>query len=126
MHYSHQPLIGSSQRSRILLEVVHCNVSFVISADRLLGRMGAWVDLSLMAVTFLCTVAKDVELGVTCSIIFSLLLVVRKASRPSLEILGHIPGTLIWKSVNDFPEAEEDIPGVFIVQLKQSLDFGRS
>ena len=35
-----------------------------------------------------------------------------------------MPGTTRWKPVNENPEAEEDVPGVLIVRLGDSLDFG--
>lgn len=37
---------------------------------------------------------------------------------------GRIPGTDRWKPINEDPDAAEDWPGVLIVRLKESLDFG--
>lgn len=51
--------------------------------------MHAWIDLGLIlvAITFFCTIIWNVEVGVICSIIFSLLLVVHKSSKPRITIL---------------------------------------
>lgn len=49
--------------------------------------MRAWVDLSLMALTFLLTIIWDVEVGIAVSIIISLLLVVYRSSRPRMTLL---------------------------------------
>lgn len=104
--------------------------------------MRAWVDLALMALTFFCTIIWNVEIGVAVSLIISLLLVVHRSSKTRMTILvcilrfcvsnylltipiqGRIPGTDIWKPLNENPEAAEDVPGALIVRLKENLDFG--
>ena len=37
-----------------------------------------------------------------------------------------MPGTDRWKPILENPEAEESVPGVLIVRIRESLDFGRS
>ena len=107
--------------------------------------MGAWVDLSLMTLTFVFSIIWDVEVGVVVSLIISLLLVVHRSSKARMAILvsfalsmvsytesildvqwwqGRIPGTDRWKPINENPEAEENIPGVLIVRIRENLDFG--
>lgn len=90
--------------------------------------MRAYSDLALMGVTFFFTIVWNVEVGVACSIVFSLLLVVHKSSRPKMTILGRIPGTTKWKPLADSPEAEEESiqesAPTLIVRLNASLDFG--
>lgn len=49
--------------------------------------MGAWTDFGLMLITFISTLLWNVEVGIVCSIICSLLLVVHKSSKPRLTIL---------------------------------------
>lgn len=49
--------------------------------------MRAWVDLSLMALTFFFTIIWDVEVGVAVSLIISLLLVVHRSSKTRMTIL---------------------------------------
>ena len=53
----------------------------------LVRRMRAWVDLSLMALTFFFTIIWDVEVGVAVSLIISLLLVVHRSSKTRMTIL---------------------------------------
>ncbi|KAL5504605.1 hypothetical protein ACEPAH_7268 [Sanghuangporus vaninii] len=89
-------------------------------------RMRAWTDFGLMSITFITTLFWNVEVGIVCSIICSLLFVVHKSSRPRLTILGRIPGTKTWKSVNEFPEAEEDVPGTLIIRLRDNLYFANA
>ena len=37
-----------------------------------------------------------------------------------------MPGTDRWKPILENPEAEESVPGVLIVRIRENLDFGRS
>jgi len=39
---------------------------------------------------------------------------------------GRVPGTERYQPVNEEPDAQEDLPGVLIVRIKESLDFGIS
>lgn len=49
--------------------------------------MKAWTDFGLMFITFMTSLLWDVEVGIVCSIICSLLLVVHKSSKPRITIL---------------------------------------
>ncbi|KAF8058779.1 sulfate anion transporter [Lyophyllum atratum] len=89
-------------------------------------RMGAWVDLALMSLTFVFSIVWDVEVGVIVSLIISLLLVVRRSSRARMAILGRIPGTDRWKPINENPEAEESVEGALIIRIRENLDFANT
>jgi MFS superfamily sulfate permease-like transporter len=49
--------------------------------------MRAWIDMTLMNLTFFLTIIWSVQVGVTVSLIISLLLVVRRSSRTRMAIL---------------------------------------
>ena len=49
--------------------------------------MRAWIDLSLMSLTFFLTIIWNVEIGIAVSVVISLLLVVRRSSRTRMTIL---------------------------------------
>lgn len=49
--------------------------------------MRAWIDLTLMSLTFFLTIIWSVQVGVTVSLIISLLLVVRRSSKTRMTIL---------------------------------------
>ena len=53
-------------------------------------RMGAWVDFSLMLLTFVATVVWNVEVGIAVSVAVSLLIVVRNSSKAHIKILVSI------------------------------------
>ncbi|KAI0067589.1 hypothetical protein BV25DRAFT_1818966 [Artomyces pyxidatus] len=89
-------------------------------------KMRAWIDMTLMSLTFVLTILWSVQVGVIVSLIISLLLVVRRSSKTRMTILGRIPGTERWKPINENPEAEEDAPGVLIVRIRENLDFANT
>ncbi|KAG6382042.1 sulfate transporter family-domain-containing protein [Boletus reticuloceps] len=87
-------------------------------------KIGAWMDLAMMFITFTLSVIWNVEIGIVVSLIISLLLVVRRSSKTRMTVLGRVPGTDQWRPVTDVPDAE-DIPGTLIVRIRESLDFGK-
>ncbi|KAJ7072783.1 sulfate transporter family-domain-containing protein [Mycena amicta] len=89
-------------------------------------KMSAWTDLGLMFLTFSCSIIWNIEIGVTLSLIASLLLVVHRSSKARMTILGRIPGTDRWKPINENPEAEEDVSGALIVRIRENLDFANT
>ncbi|PVF96042.1 hypothetical protein CPB86DRAFT_710075 [Serendipita vermifera] len=88
--------------------------------------LGSWMDLALMALTFLLTVLWSVEVGIAISVTVSLLMVVHRSSKARMAILGRVPGTDKWKPIQENPDAEEVLPGVLIVRIRESLDFANT
>ncbi|KAF9477886.1 sulfate anion transporter [Pholiota conissans] len=89
-------------------------------------RMHAWVDMTLMSLTFFLSIIWNIEVGVIVSLVISLLLVVHRSSKTRMTILGRIPGTDRWKPLKENPEAEENVPGVLIVRIRENLDFANT
>ncbi|KZT22517.1 sulfate permease [Neolentinus lepideus HHB14362 ss-1] len=89
-------------------------------------KMRSWIDLGLMFLTFTLTIIWNIEIGITVSLIISLLLVVHRSSKPKMTILGRIPGTETWKPINENPDAREDVPGVLILRIRENLDFANT
>ncbi|KAG8862610.1 hypothetical protein FRB96_001169 [Tulasnella sp. 330] len=73
-------------------------------------KMRAYEDFTLMSLTFLSTVLWSVEVGIVVSVTLS----------------GRIPGTNRWRAIDENPEAREDVPGVLIIRLRESLDFANA
>ncbi|KAI0785825.1 sulfate anion transporter [Abortiporus biennis] len=115
---------------KCVLAAIICLVVFTLLAEaphdvKFYWQMRAWVDLALMTLTFLFTIIWNVEVGIAVSVVISLLLVVHRSSKTRMTILGRIPGTDRWKSVEDNPEAT-DTPGVLIVRIRENLDFANT
>lgn len=51
------------------------------------ARIGAWMDLAMMFITFTLSVVWNVEIGIVISLIIALLLVVRRASKTRMTVL---------------------------------------
>ncbi|KAI9511437.1 sulfate anion transporter [Russula earlei] len=89
-------------------------------------KMRAWIDMTLMILTFVLTIIWSVQVGVTVSLIISLLLVVHRSSRTRMTILGRIPETDRWEPIDESPGAKEDTPGVLIIRIRENLDFANT
>jgi MFS superfamily sulfate permease-like transporter len=59
-------------------------------AKMVVFRMRAWIDMTLMSLTFFLTIIWSVQVGVTVSLIISLLLLVRRSSRTRMAILVRV------------------------------------
>jgi hypothetical protein len=57
--------------------------------------MSAWVDLSLMFLTFFCAIIWNIEIGIMLSLIASLLLVVHRSSKTRMTILVRFAFTIV-------------------------------
>ncbi|KAF9484145.1 sulfate anion transporter [Pholiota conissans] len=89
-------------------------------------RTQAWIDMALMSLTFFLSIIWNIEVGVIVSLVISLLLVIHRSSKTRMTILGRIPGTDQWKPLKENPEAEENVPGVLIVRIRENLDFANT
>lgn len=54
-------------------------------------RMQAWVDMTLMSLTFFLSIIYNIEVGVISSLVISLLLVVHRSSKTRMTILVSFP-----------------------------------
>ncbi|KAH9949279.1 sulfate anion transporter, partial [Amylocystis lapponica] len=116
---------------KCVLASVICLIVFSLLAEvphdvRFYWKLRSWMDLLLMALTFFFTIVWNVEIGIAVSIVISLLLVVRRSSKTRMTILGRIPGTDRWTSIDENPEAEEDVAGALIVRIRENLDFANT
>lgn len=53
--------------------------------------MQAWVDMTLMSLTFFLSIIYNIEVGVISSLVISLLLVVHRSSKTRMTILVSFP-----------------------------------
>jgi len=74
--------------------------------------MRAWVDLTLMVLTFILSIVWNIEVGVVVSLVISLLMVVHRSSRTRMTILVWSDVTLlsIVTSLNFFHRAVFPVP----------------
>ena len=68
-------------------------------------KIRGWSEILLMVLIFVATVFWNLKIGIAVGIGLSLLRVIRHSTRPRIQILGRVPGT-----VDQFENAEAD-PG---------------
>lgn len=91
-------------------------------------RIGGYVELFLMLLVFLTTFFWSLRGGIIVGIIFSLIRLMKHATRPRIQILGRVPGT------NDYENAEvlaaedvvELVPHCLIVKIPEPLTFANT
>lgn len=81
------------------------------------------VDLLMLAVTFLATLALGIEEGITVGVVASLAAVVMRTTRPHVAVLGRLSGSDVYRNVARHPDAITR-PGVIALRLDAQVYFG--
>ncbi|WWC88093.1 uncharacterized protein L201_002997 [Kwoniella dendrophila CBS 6074] len=89
-------------------------------------KMKAWTDFMQMTGTFILTLFFSMEIGLVASVVLSLILVVQKSSQPRIQIIGRVPDSDQWAPVDEEENAHEEIPGVLVVRIRESLSFANT
>ena len=90
-------------------------------------RIRGWTELSLMAIIFLATIFYSLTLGIALGIGLSLLLLVKHATKPRIQILGKVPGSVArFENAEYSPENIEFIEGCLIVKIPEPLTFANT
>jgi MFS superfamily sulfate permease-like transporter len=102
-----------------LIEECPADISFML-------RIRAWPELGLMLVIVLATIFFSLTLGIAIGVGLSLLLVIRHATRPRIQILGRIPGTQRFENAEENPDRLEFFEGCLIVKIPEPLTFANT
>ncbi|MEM1337028.1 MAG: sulfate permease [Bacteroidota bacterium] len=103
----------------------------------ILVAVGGLVDLSypkilfqrrkdefvLLVLTFLTTLLIGISQGIVFGILFSLLLLVYRTSKPHFAVLGRIQGTDYFKNVNRFSKDIEIVEDILVLRFDGQLYF---
>ena len=90
-------------------------------------RIRGYSELALMSLIFLATIFYSLPLGIALGIGLSLLNVIRHATKPRIQILGKVPGTLDqFENAEDNPQALEFVEGCLIVKIPEPLTFANT
>jgi len=118
---------------KCVLASIICMVIYTILAEaphdlKFFWKMRAWNDLGLLLLTLFLTVFWNVQVGIMVSAALSLVLVIRSSAGMRVKILGRVPGTDVWEPVDDTetPQIEDEIPGVLIVRIRETLTFANA
>ncbi|HZL98942.1 MAG TPA: SulP family inorganic anion transporter [Planctomycetota bacterium] len=77
-------------------------------------------EFGVAAVAFVGVLVEGILRGIILAAIVSILLLIRRAARPNVAILGRIPGTRRYSDLERHPENER-IPGGLIVRIEAGL-----
>ncbi len=80
-------------------------------------------EFFLLLVTFLTTLLIGISQGIIFGVLFSLLLLVNRTSRPHIAILGRIKGTDYFKNVNRFGDDIEQFEDTLVLRFDGQLFF---
>jgi len=82
-------------------------------------------DFGLMALTFVGTLTLGIEQGIVLGVLGSLAWFVWQTSRPHVAILGRLPGSTVYRSVDRYPEATTQ-PDVVAMRIDAPLFFANT
>ena len=82
-------------------------------------------DLGLLVLTFVATLELGPERGIAVGVGISLLWMATRSMRPHRAILGRLPGTLAYRNIERFPQAET-FPGVVILRIDGQCWYGNA
>lgn len=90
-------------------------------------RIRGWSELSLILIVFVSTILYSLEVGIACGIGFSVLRVIKHATRPRIQIIGRTKGTEdTFENAEADPERVELIEGCLIVKIPEPLTFANT
>ncbi|HEY6749149.1 MAG TPA: sulfate permease [Mycobacteriales bacterium] len=82
-------------------------------------------DFVLAVVTLAGVLVLGVLGGIAVGVLVSLLEVLRRAVLPHTAVLGHVAGTLSWRDVENYQDAET-LPGVVVYRFDAALFFANA
>lgn len=81
-------------------------------------------EFALLAATFVLTLTLGIKEGILLGVLFSLLLLVYRISKPHIAVLGRIRGTDYFMNISRFSEEAEDFDSLLILRFDGQLFFG--
>jgi len=117
------PLFYYTPSACLAAIVIAAAVTMVDTTEMIyLYKIKEYTDLAQLVVTLLITLLLGPDVGAGVAVAISLILVVLRSSKPNFVVLGRLPGTLVYKDVNRFPDAVTQ-KGVLIVRFDSRIFF---
>ncbi|KAL7588187.1 sulfate transporter 4.1, chloroplastic [Lactuca sativa] len=82
-------------------------------------------DFFLWTVTSTTTLFFGIEIGVLVGVGFSLAFVIHESANPHIAVLGRLPGTTVYRNIQQYPEAYT-YNGIVIVRIDAPLYFANT
>ena len=105
--------------------IIVAALSLISVADwRRIARIKA-VDGLLAGVTLVATLLVGLREGLVIGVIASVVAIMYRISKPNVAILGKLPGTRSFRSINRYPDAEKH-EDVLIIRIDASFSFANA
>ncbi|XP_077214482.1 putative sulfate transporter 4.2 isoform X1 [Tasmannia lanceolata] len=82
-------------------------------------------DFLLWTITSITTLFLGIEIGVLVGVGFSLAFVIHESANPHIAVLGRLPGTTIYRNIEQYPEAYT-YNGIVIVRIDAPIYFANT
>lgn len=90
-------------------------------------RLRGWTELVLMLLIFTTTIFYSLELGMAMGMGLSVIILIRHATHPRIQILGKVRGTAAgFDNAELHPENVELVEGALIVKIPEPLTFANT
>ncbi|KAJ6312929.1 hypothetical protein OIU77_014450 [Salix suchowensis] len=93
------------------------------------AAIGLWkvdkCDFIVCISSYIGVVFGSVEIGLVIAVAISLLRMLMSVARPRTFLLGNIPNSMIYRSIDQYPIAD-NVPGVLILQIDAPLYFANA
>lgn len=105
----------------IILVAIYSLIDFKLPVELFKRRKDEFI---LLILTFLTTLFIGITQGIIFGILFSLVLLVNRISRPHIAVLGRIKGTTYFRNVERFEEDVESFSNMLLLRFDAQLFFG--
>ena len=82
-------------------------------------------DFAVWLVAFLGTMFLGVQVGLAFAVVVSLLIVLYESANPRASVMGRLPGTSVYRSIQQYPDAER-YDGILLVRIDAPLYFANA
>ncbi len=83
------------------------------------------IDGAIGVLTFILTLLAGLQVGIVVGIGLSITAIMYRISRPNVAVLGHLPGTRSFRSLNRHPEASP-IEGIIMLRVDASFSYANA
>ncbi|KAH9617572.1 hypothetical protein KSS87_004315 [Heliosperma pusillum] len=95
-----------------------------VDAIKLLWKIDKFDFVACMG-AFFGVIFVSVEIGILVAVCISFAKILLQVTRPRVALLGNLPGTTIYRNVEQYPAATK-VPGVLVVRVDSSIYFSNS
>ncbi|XP_054779506.1 LOW QUALITY PROTEIN: high affinity sulfate transporter 2-like [Prosopis cineraria] len=119
------PLFKYTPNAVLASIIIAAVVSLVdIDAVILLWKIDKFDFLACMG-AFFGVIFKNVEIGLLIAVAISFAKILLQVTRPRTVVLGKLPGTTVYRNINQYPNAAQ-IPRILIIRVDSAIYFSNS